>query len=195
MKYRHLIDAGVIIPHPEVVFIDDSVKIGNGTVIEPFNIIKGSTVIGQDVHLLAGNNIADSEIGSGCRIGPYAHLRPGSIISDNCRIGNFVEIKKSVIGAGSKIAHLTYVGDSEIGENVNLGCGTVTVNYDGKQKHKTVIGNGAFVGSNVNLVAPITIGKSAVVAAGSTVTEDVPDYALAIARERQTNKEDRYRQH
>jgi bifunctional UDP-N-acetylglucosamine pyrophosphorylase/glucosamine-1-phosphate N-acetyltransferase len=123
------------------------------------------------------------------QIGPYAHIRPDSIAHDNVRIGNFVEIKKSVMEQNSKASHLTYVGDAEVGENVNLGCGTVFVNYDGKNKHKTIVKKNSFIGCNANLIAPITIGENVYVAAGSTVTEDIPDHALAIARSRMTIKQ------
>ena len=132
--------------------------------------------------------IRDSIIGDHVTVGPFAHIRNQSIVSDNVRIGNFVEIKKSTLSKGVKSAHLTYLGDSEIGENTNIGCGTITVNYDGTNKHKTVIGKNSFIGSNVNLIAPITIGDNATIAAGSTINEDVPSDSLAIARERQTTK-------
>ena len=130
-----------------------------------------------------------SEVGSNTTIGPYAHIRPESSLGDGVKIGNFVEVKKSVLGNASKVSHLSYIGDAEVGGNVNIGCGTITVNYDGKNKYKTTIEDDAFVGCNSNLVAPVTIGKGAYVAAGSTITKNVPGEALAIGRARQENKE------
>ena len=131
----------------------------------------------------------DSLIGSKVEIGPFAHIRPESSLHDEVKVGNFVEIKKSEIGKGSKAAHLSYIGDAEVGTGVNLGCGSITVNYDGKNKHLTKIEDDVFVGCNSNLVAPVTVGKGAYIAAGSTITEDVPGQSLSIARARQVNKE------
>src|SRR5699024_6003994 len=128
-------------------------------------------------------------IGNEVNIGPYAHIRPSSEIGDHVRVGNFVEVKQSKLGAGSKASHLSYVGDADIGADVNLGCGSVTVNYDGRKKQETVIEDGAFIGCNTNLIAPVTIGKGAYIAAGSTITDPVPAEALSIARSRQTIKE------
>ncbi|HAA64300.1 MAG TPA: bifunctional UDP-N-acetylglucosamine diphosphorylase/glucosamine-1-phosphate N-acetyltransferase GlmU, partial [Thermoanaerobacter sp.] len=174
-------------------------------VILPGCVIEGKTKIGSDCEIGPNCRIVDSEIGDGCsvtysvilsskignnvKIGPFAHIRPETVIQSNVKIGDFVEIKKSIIDEGSKVPHLTYVGDAEVGKNVNMGCGSITVNYDGKQKYKTVIGDNVFVGCNVNLVAPVKIGNNAYIAAGSTITENVPEGALAIARSRQTNKE------
>jgi bifunctional UDP-N-acetylglucosamine pyrophosphorylase/glucosamine-1-phosphate N-acetyltransferase len=182
------------------------VSIGSDTVIYPGTVISGSTVIGTDCKIgpnseiencEIGNNTVirqsaafDSEIGSQVNIGPFAHIRPKSEIHDEVKIGNFVEIKKAVFGKGSKASHLSYIGDAEVGSDVNIGCGTITVNYDGKNKHLTKIEDGVFIGCNSNLVAPVTVGKGAYVAAGSTITEDVPGEGLAIARARQVNKED-----
>ncbi len=129
-------------------------------------------------------------MGSGVTVGPFAYVRPNSVIGDRVKLGDFVEIKNSRIGDGTKVAHLTYVGDSDVGKNVNFGCGTVTVNYDRAKKHRTVIEDDAFIGCNTNLVAPVTVGRGAYTAAGSTVTDDVPPQALAVARARQTNKRD-----
>jgi len=143
------------------------------------------------VTVLDGSVILEAEIADECAIGPYAHLRPGNRIRRKAKIGNFVELKKSVIGAGSKVPHLTYVGDSTIGERVNVGAGTITCNYDGFGKHQTVIEDEAFIGSNTSLVAPIRIGRGAIVAAGSTITQDVPPDALAFGRAQQVNKEGR----
>ena len=202
--YQQLIAGGVVIESPETTFIERGVRIASGVVIEPNNVLKGNCVIGRDVVLRAGNYIEDSNIGkrsevimsrmigtsvgADVSVGPFSHLRQGAVINDGCRIGNFVEIKNSTIGAHTKIAHLSYIGDAEVGRGVNIGCGVVTVNYDGKHKHKTVIEDHAFIGSNANLIAPVKIGQGAVVGAGSTITEDVPAMALAIARARQTNK-------
>jgi bifunctional UDP-N-acetylglucosamine pyrophosphorylase/glucosamine-1-phosphate N-acetyltransferase len=122
-------------------------------------------------------------------VGPFAYVRPESVIGRNTKIGDFVEIKKSIIGDGTKVSHLTYIGDSEVGSNVNFGCGTITVNYDGKKKHKTIVGDNVFIGCNTNLVAPVKVNNDSYIAAGSTITDEVPEGALAIARERQTNKE------
>lgn len=201
---KHMVN-GVTIIDPESTYISADAVIGNDTVLYPGTVIEGKTVIGSDCVIgphttmkdsEVGNNttirqsvVHDSKIGNDVAIGPFAHIRPASVIGDEVRVGNFVEIKKSVFGTGSKASHLSYIGDAEVGSNVNLGCGSITVNYDGKNKFKTVIEDGAFVGCNSNLVAPVTVGKNAYVAAGSTITEDVPENALSIARARQTNKE------
>ena len=188
------------------VLVDDEVEIGEGTIIYPNVTLLGKTKIGKKCKILPncffenaviGDNvtidstkISDSEVMDGTTVGPFAHLRNHTIVHKNCRIGNFVEFKNCNFGEGSKCAHLTYLGDSEVGEHVNIGCGVVTVNYDGKNKFKTKIGNHAFIGSNVNIIAPVTIGDNALLAAGSTITEDVNDGAMGIARSRQVNKED-----
>lgn len=164
---------GVTIEDSNCTYIYDNVKIGKDTVIHPNTTIKSGVVIGEN-----------------CEIGPNAYIREGCVLDDNVKIGSFVEIKKTKVGKGSKVPHLSYMGDCEIGKNVNIGCGTITCNYDGAEKHKTKIGDDSFIGSNVNLVAPVNIGKNVVIAAGSTITEDVPSNALSIARERQINKED-----
>lgn len=170
------------------VWIDASVEIGPGTKIEPNVILRGRTVIGPRVHLKAGTIIQDSHVESDCALGPYAHLRPDSHIGKNTKIGNFVEIKKSRIGEKSAVSHLSYIGDAEVGNKVNIGCGFVTCNYDGKNKHKTIIEDGVFMGSDCQVVAPLTVGRGAYIASGSTLTKDVPSDALAIARSRQENK-------
>lgn len=164
---------GVTIEDVNTTYIYDDVKIGMDTVIHPNTTIK-----------------SDVEIGEDCEIGPNAYIREGCKLANNVKIGNFVEIKKAIIGEGTKVPHFIYLGDCEIGEKCNIGCGTITCNYDGFHKSKTIIGNHSFIGSNSNLVAPVNIGNETFIAAGSTITEDVPDYALAIARQRQTNKED-----
>ncbi|MBM7582452.1 bifunctional UDP-N-acetylglucosamine pyrophosphorylase/glucosamine-1-phosphate N-acetyltransferase [Caldicoprobacter guelmensis] len=202
---RSHMEKGVTIIDPEHTYIGLDVVIGCDTVVYPGNVIEGSTVIGEDCVIYPNNRIVNSVIGNGVKIqasvildsrigdlttvGPYAYLRPGSVIGSGVRIGDFVEIKNSTIGDGTKISHLTYVGDAEVGKEVNLGCGVVFVNYDGFKKHRTVVEDRAFIGCNVNLVAPVKVGREAYIAAGSTITEDVPDKALAIARERQINKQ------
>ena len=164
---------GVTIEDVNTTYIYDDVKIGMDTVIHPNTTIK-----------------SDVEIGEDCEIGPNAYIREGCKLANNVKIGNFVEIKKAIIGEGTKVPHFIYLGDCEVGEKCNIGCGTITCNYDGFHKSKTKIGNHSFIGSNSNLVAPVNIGNETFIAAGSTITDDVPDYALAIARQRQTNKED-----
>jgi bifunctional UDP-N-acetylglucosamine pyrophosphorylase/glucosamine-1-phosphate N-acetyltransferase len=163
---------GITIVDFDTVFIDENVNIGRDTVIQPFTVIRGKTSIGK-----------------GCNIGPFAHIRPESVIGDFCKIGNYVEIKKSTIGSHTNVAHLSYIGDAELGSHVNIGAGTITCNYDGFKKSRTVIGNNVFVGSDTKFVAPVTVGDDTVIAAGSVITEDVPSGALAIARARQVNKE------
>jgi bifunctional UDP-N-acetylglucosamine pyrophosphorylase / glucosamine-1-phosphate N-acetyltransferase len=197
---------GVTIIDPEQTYIDATVgNIGQDTIIYPGTVLKGTTVIGTDCVIGPNTEILnceigdgttvrqsvayDSKIGSNAQIGPFTHIRPQSNIHDEVRIGNFVEIKKTEFGKGSKASHLTYLGDAEVGSNVNIGCGSITVNYDGVHKFKTVIKDGAFVGCNSNLVAPVEIGEGAYVAAGSTITDNVPGDSLSIARARQVNKE------
>lgn len=164
---------GVTIEDVNNTYIYDDVEIGMDTVIHPNTTIKSGVKIGED-----------------CEIGPNAYIREGCTLANNVKIGNFVEIKKAIIGEGTKVPHFIYLGDCEVGEKCNIGCGTITCNYDGFHKSKTIIGNHSFIGSNTNLVAPVKIGDETFIAAGSTITDDVPDYALAIARQRQTNKED-----
>lgn len=196
---------GVTIIDPEQTYIDATVVIGQDTVIYPGTMVKGNTVIGTDciigpnseiLNCDIGNRTSirqsvthDSKIGSDVQIGPFAHIRPQSLIHDEVRIGNFVEIKKTEFGRKSKASHLSYIGDANVGSNVNIGCGSITVNYDGVNKFKTIIKDGAFIGCNSNLVAPVEIGKGAYVAAGSTITDNVPGDSLSIARARQVNKE------
>lgn len=164
---------GVTIEDVNTTFIYDDVEIGMDTVIHPNTTIKSGVQIGED-----------------CEIGPNSYIREGCKLANKVKIGSFVEIKKAIIGEGTKVPHLSYMGDCEIGERCNIGCGTITCNYDGFHKSKTIIGDHSFIGSNVNLVAPVTLGAETFVAAGSTITDDVPAYALAIARQRQINKED-----
>lgn len=201
-----LLSTGVEIPCPDGVIIEATVKIEKGTLILPNTIIMGKTKIGENCIIgpnsyicdtVIGNNTSlnntqsfNSQIGSGVTAGPFVHIRPNCQIADNVHIGNFVEVKNSTVDKGSKLPHLLYVGDSDVGKDVNFGCGCVTVNYDGRNKSRTTVKDGAFIGCNTNLVAPVTVGENAFTAAGSTITEDVPDNALAVARNRQTVKED-----
>jgi bifunctional UDP-N-acetylglucosamine pyrophosphorylase/glucosamine-1-phosphate N-acetyltransferase len=168
--------------------LESTVSIGADTRIGPGCILKGKTKIASGCDIAAYSVLEDAEVKTGAKIGPFARLRPGAQIGEGAHIGNFVEIKKSKIDKGSKANHLTYLGDSTIGQGVNVGAGTITCNYDGKNKHATIIEDNVFVGSNTNLVAPIRVGKGAVIAAGSTLTDNVPKQSLAIARSRQTNK-------
>ena len=196
---------GVDIPCTDGVIIGKDVKIGNSTVILPNTIILGNTVIGSGCTIgpnsyldnaVVGNNvildnckILDSEVEDGVDAGPFVKVRANSVLKKGVHIGNFVEVKNSVVGEGSKSAHLTYIGDSDVGRDVNFGCGTVTCNYDGKNKSRCVIGDGAFIGCNTNLVAPVEVGEQAYIAAGSTITDSIPEKALSIARARQVIKE------
>ncbi len=197
---------GVTIIDPNTTFIDKDVKIGMDTIIYPFTIINGKTSIGQRciigprayivnseigdmVHILE-SYVEESNIKNFAKVGPYAHLRPESRIEEEAKIGNFVEIKNSKIGKNTKASHLTYIGDSDVGDNVNIGAGTITCNYDGKKKHKTIIEDNVFIGSNNTLVAPVTVRRGAYTGAGSTITEDVPPNSLALGRARQINKID-----
>ena len=186
------IEAGVTIGRDTIIYpnthISGKTNIGSHCLIEPSVIIRDCT-IGERVTLKAGSVLAESTIGDEAAIGPMAHLRPGSQLGTHVKIGNFVETKKIVMGEGSKASHLTYLGDAEIGSDVNIGCGTITCNYDGVNKHKTTIGDGVFVGSDVQLVAPVTVGANSLIAAGTTVTKDVPPDSLAISRTPQVNKE------
>lgn len=196
---------GVTIIDPANTYIEADVQIGQDTIIYPGSMLKGTTVIGADCQIGPNTEIDcceignetvvhqsvahNSTIGSHVKIGPFAHIRPDSSISDEVKIGNFVELKKAVFGKGSKASHLSYIGDAEVGNNVNIGCGSITVNYDGKHKFLTKIEDDVFVGCNSNLIAPVIIGKGSYIAAGSTITDDVPSEALAVARARQVNKE------
>ncbi len=196
-------DSGITIIDPETTYIDDSASIGADTVIYPHVHIEQKTSIGQNCRILPGCHLVDSSIGNEsiilnysvitgsrigkkARIGPFAHLRPGSVIGDEAKIGNFVEVKKSRVGRGSKASHLSYLGDSEIGSDVNIGAGTITCNYDGKKKYKTVLADRVFVGSDTQFIAPVKVGKGAYIGAGSTITQNVPADSLAISRARQT---------
>jgi len=205
-KCRELLDAGVTIFYPHTCVIDSDVEVGADTVIEPFVQLLGHTKIGADCRIrsysVIGNSVIgdrvtvkpgtimeDSRVGAGAVLGPYTHMRPGSEVGEGAHLGNFVETKKMKLGKGSKANHLSYLGDADIGERVNIGAGTITCNYDGTSKHKTVIEDGVFVGSDSTLVAPIKLGRGAYIAAASCITEDVPEDALALGRARQTVKE------
>lgn len=200
---RWMLD-GVTIHNPDATYIGPDVTIGRDTVIYPQTMIEGNTIIGSGCKIgpfsfisntRAGDRVEirssfvyDSRIAADVKIGPYAHLRPGSVLEAGSKVGNFSEVKKSLIGEGSKVNHLSYIGDAVIGKGVNVGAGTITCNYDGVRKHQTVIRDRVFVGSNVNLVAPVTVGPGALIAAGSTITDDIPANTLAFARARQVNK-------
>jgi bifunctional UDP-N-acetylglucosamine pyrophosphorylase/glucosamine-1-phosphate N-acetyltransferase len=205
-KNEELMAAGVTLIDPATTYIEPDVRIGQDTVIHPGVIIEGQTTIGAACEIHAHVRIADAQIGDrvaihnfclimgarvadGASIGPFAHLRAESVVAEGAKVGNFVELKKTTLGPGSKANHLSYLGDATIGSNVNIGAGTITCNYDGQTKHQTVIEDGAFIGSDSQLIAPVRIGKGAYVAAGSSITEDVPDSALGIARSRQSNIE------
>ncbi len=195
---------GVEIPYHQSVVIEDNVLIGKGTVIMPNTMLYSGTVIGENCIIGPNTLIKDSTIGNGVKlnsvqcyqsrvldnadIGPFVHIRPNSVIGEKVHLGNFVEVKNSNIDTGTKVSHLTYVGDSDVGKRVNFGCGTVTVNYTGKAKFRCTVGDDVFLGCNTNLIAPVTIGDGAYTAAGSTITDDVPADSLGIARARQVNK-------
>ena len=204
LNVKHM-ENGVTIIDPKSTYIGSDVEIGQDTIIYPGNILEGKTVIKENCVLYPNSRIADSVIEAGVTIqssvileshigeettvGPFAYVRPESIIGKKARIGDFVEIKKSTIGDNTKVSHLTYIGDAEVGSGCNFGCGTVIVNYDGQKKHKTIIGNNSFIGCNTNLVSPVEVKDNTYIAAGSTITNEVPEGALAIARARQTNIE------
>jgi len=204
-KVLELMNNGVTIMDPDSTFIDAEVTVGPDSVIYPFTWLEGATVIGSGCEIgpntriqntRIGNDVTlhfvyahDCQIADNVTVGPYVHLRPGTTLAQGVKIGNFVEVKNSQVGEDSKIPHLSYIGDTDMGERVNIGSGTITVNYDGKNKHRTIIEDGAFIGCNTNLVAPVKVGSGAYVAAGSTITKEVPSAALGVARARQTNIE------
>ena len=198
---KHM-ETGVTFHFPSTCLIHPKAQIGMDTEIYQGTIIKGESIIGQGCSIgpnsmiensILGNDVSainavilQSQVGNSTNIGPFAYIRPGSKIGDHIKIGDFVEIKNSVIGNNSKVPHLSYIGDSDIGKGVNIGCGSITVNYDGKKKHRTVVEDNAFIGCNVNLVSPVLVKNNAFVGAGSTITKEVPEYSLAIARSSQT---------
>ncbi len=199
---KHMLN-GITIIDPDTTYIGSKVEIEVDTVLHPGTILEGNTkvaagcVIGPNTRIVDAEVLADASIqysvvleakvGPGAAVGPFAYLRPGTVLGNNVKVGDFVEIKNSVIGDGSKVPHLSYVGDSEVGSKVNIGAGTITCNYDGVKKSKTIIEDGAFIGSNTNLVAPVKVGQGAITAAGSTITKDVPGDALAVERAKQAN--------
>ena len=205
LQHLHdLIRGGVEIWDYQNCYVDPTVRVGKGTVLMPGTILRGGTVIGEncvigpnallentvigDRTTVNSSQLYDAHVGSDTTVGPFAYIRPNSHIGDHVRLGDFVEVKNSTIGDGTKVSHLTYVGDSDVGRNVNFGCGTVTVNYDRAKKFRTIIEDDAFIGCNTNLIAPVTVGRGAYTGAGSTITDNVPSGALAVARARQTNK-------
>jgi bifunctional UDP-N-acetylglucosamine pyrophosphorylase/glucosamine-1-phosphate N-acetyltransferase len=206
-KNRAVMLDGVTLEDPAATYIDLDVTIGADTIVGAGAQLQGRTRVGErcrihrgarltnasladDVVVLDGSIITDSSVAAGAAVGPFAHVRPDSVIGERARVGNFVELKKTRLGRGSKANHLTYLGDATIGDNVNIGAGTITCNYDGEKKHPTIIEDGVFVGSDSQLIAPVRIGQGAYVAAGSSITKDVPADALGISRGRQENKPD-----
>ena len=201
---KHL-ENGVDFVDINTAYIDEAVMIGKGTLIGPCVTIEGDTTIGENCRILQNSRIKDakiedeveiqasvvleSKVGAKTKVGPFAYLRPKSVIGKDCKVGDFVEVKNSSFGDGSKASHLTYIGDSDVGRDVNIGCGVVFVNYDGSQKHRSTVGDGAFIGCNTNLVSPVKVEDGAYIAAGSTVTKDVPEDALCVARAKQKNIE------
>ena len=201
---RRMASNGVTVVDPAATYVDPRCSVAPGVTLLPGTILRGHTAVDRDSEIgpnsmlrdcrigqrttVNASQLNDSTVGSDTTVGPFTYVRPGCTIGDHCRVGDFVEVKNSVIGDGTKISHLTYVGDSDVGQRVNFGCGTVTTNYDGHKKFRCTIGDDVFLGCNTNLIAPVTVGDRAYTAAGSTVTDDVPDGALAIARTRQTNK-------
>jgi bifunctional UDP-N-acetylglucosamine pyrophosphorylase / glucosamine-1-phosphate N-acetyltransferase len=200
-----LVAAGVTVEDPASTFVGDDVVVEPGAVLRPFTLLEGRTVVRAgavvgpfvrlvDMEIGAGAQILDhcllrqSVIEAGASVGPFAHMRPDSRVGERAKVGNFVELKKTVLGAGSKAQHLSYLGDAVIGPGVNIGAGTITCNYDGVHKHQTRVEAGAFVGSDTTLVAPVTVGEGAYIAAGSSITQDVPKDALALGRARQVTK-------
>jgi len=179
---NHAMEIGVTLISPETVFLSNDTKFGKNVVINPYVVIGKKTKIGNNVEILPFTHIENAILESNVNVGPFSRIRPGSFLSKGSRIGNFVEVKKSKLGKNSKVNHLSYVGDATIGKNVNIGAGTITCNYDGKRKNKTKILDGAFIGSNTSLIAPIKIGKKAVVGAGSALSKNVKDKSLSFTR-------------
>jgi len=179
---NHAMKIGVTLISPETVFLSNDTKFGKNVVINPYVVIGKKTKIGNNVEILPFTHIENAILESNVNVGPFSRIRPGSFLSKGSRIGNFVEVKKSKLGENSKVNHLSYVGDATIGKNVNIGAGTITCNYDGKRKNKTKILDGAFIGSNTSLIAPIKIGKKAVVGAGSALSKNVQDKSLSFTR-------------
>ena len=203
-KRAQLLSDGVLMMDPEAVYVEEGVTVGAGTLLLPGTILRGKTAVGTgceigpntmltdctvgDGAVVNSSQCSESTIGAGAHVGPFAYIRPGCHVGRDVKVGDFVELKNSAIGDGTKISHLTYIGDADVGARCNFGCGTVLVNYDGKKKYRTTIGDHCFIGCNTNLVSPVTVGDGAYTAAGSTITDDVPPRTLAIARARQVNK-------
>lgn len=182
-RLRHkAISNGVSLIQPETIFLSEDTKFGKNVILEPYVVIGKKVSIGNNVKILSFSYLEETKIGNNISVGPFARLRPGTVLENNSRVGNFVEIKKSKIGKNSKVNHLSYIGDTSIGNNVNIGAGTITCNYDGKKKYKTKIDSNSFIGSNTSLVAPIIIGKNSTVGAGSVITKNVKSSTLALSR-------------
>ncbi len=202
---RKLLADGVQMMDPSAVWVEEGVTVGKGTLLLPGTILRGKTVVGENCTIgpnvmitdcTVGNHVKvnasqceESEIKDGCEIGPYTHMRPHCVVGEGSKIGAFVQIKNCNLGKGTKMAHLTYVGDADVGDDCNFGCGTITCNYDGFKKYRTTIGSNVFVGCNTNFVPPVKVGDGAFIAAATTVTDDIPADAMAIGRARQTVKE------
>ncbi len=187
LRNKHM-EAGVTLLAPETTFLSSDTKFGHNVVINPYVVIGRNVKIGDNVEVLSFTHIESSKIENNVKVGPFSRVRPGSTLSRGSRIGNFVEVKNSRVGEGSKINHLSYVGDAVIGKSANIGAGTITCNYDGKKKNITIIQDGAFIGSNSSLVAPVSIGKKSVIGAGSVITRSVKNRSLALTRSKQIEK-------
>ena len=206
LKRQQLLDSGVLMMDPSAVWVEEDVVIGEGTLLLPGTILRGKTVIGKHCEIGPNTMLVDctvgdevtinssqcneSEIHDRCEVGPFAHLRPHSVVKTGSKIGAFVQLKNCNLGEGTKMAHLTYVGDSDVGDHCNFGCGTVTCNYDGKVKARTTIGSDVFIGCQTKFIPPVSVGDGAYIAAGTTITEDVPEAGFAIGRSRQVVKTD-----
>lgn len=202
---KKLAEDGVVMMDPAAVYVEETVTVGRGTLLLPGTILRGDTAIGEDCEIgpntmLTGCTVGDgckvnssqceeSQIGDRCEIGPFAHLRPHSVVAEGSKIGAFVQLKNCNLGKGTKMAHLTYVGDADVGEGCNFGCGTVTCNYDGKKKFRTKIGSKVFIGCQTKFIPPVSVGDGAYIAAGTTITDDVPEDSFVIGRSRQVIKE------
>lgn len=204
-KRDALLQAGVLMMDPDSVYVEDEVTVGAGTLLLPGTILRGSTAVGPNCQIgpqvmltnctvgegcvINASQCEDSTIEKNCQIGPYTHIRPHCVVGEGSKIGAFVQLKNCNLGKGTKMAHLTYVGDTDVGDDCNFGCGTITCNYDGFQKFRSTIGSGVFIGCNTNLVSPVHVGDGAFIAADTTVTEDIPQDAMAIGRSRQQIKD------
>jgi bifunctional UDP-N-acetylglucosamine pyrophosphorylase/glucosamine-1-phosphate N-acetyltransferase len=186
---KNAMEAGVTLIAPETVFLAADTQFGKDVTIEPFVVIGPGVIIADGAVIHSFSHILQSSIGRNASVGPFARMRPGTVLGDGAKIGNFVETKASTLEAGVKVNHLSYIGDTEVGANTNIGAGTITCNYDGFGKHKTIIGKGAFVGTNSSLVAPVKIGDGAYIGSGSVITRDVPDDAMALERSPQSIRE------